>query len=104
MKKEEFIENLIKCSPFKLEVTKDKFDFKNLYLYLNEGTGITYDIIKTKNGFEIKTDIFLNNFFNVIVVFGQGIKSEVVNFDSRKLIYSQPTRPQFVGLVSIEIN
>ena len=100
MQKEEFIENLIKFSPFTLEVTGDKFDFKSSGVYLNDGTEIPYDIIETKNGFEIKIHIDINNFFNVIVVFGQEVKSEVANFDSAKLIYSLPRRPQFVGLVS----
>lgn len=104
MKKEEFIENLIDTSPFILEVNRDKFDFKKSVVYINGGSEIPYEINETKNGFEIKIGIQIKNFFNVIVVFGQGIKSEIVNFDPTKLVYSRPRRPQFIGLVSNKIN
>jgi hypothetical protein len=95
---------LVEFSPFTLEATKDKFQFYQDTVSINEAIPVYYDTLQTYKGLEIRIDNKLLNFFNVIVVFGQTQSDrQVVNFDSQKLNISLPKRPQFVGLISNKI-
>lgn len=101
----ELTDKLIHFSPFTLEVTNDTFSFGKDFVIINDGTPINYDVIQTTLGLEIKIEVDIMNFYNLIVVFGKNQSDrQIINFDYEKLKYSLSKRHQFIGLVSSKID